>query len=125
MYSNPIPAAVSPAAVPLCVKGPQLLAKWLEPSNPGKDLFTSEEWRALARAMDLSERQLAVVILLVEGCSRDEIAACLRKSDGSNISTDTLRVYIDRIFLKSRVHDRLGLVLRLVRAHRELFGRGT
>lgn len=97
---------------------------WLVPENPGEDFFTRDQWEALRHAFDLSERELAVTILLVAGYSREEIAVRLTKADGSSISTDTLRVYIERIFAKGRIHDRLGLVLRLVRAFREIYKTG-
>jgi DNA-binding NarL/FixJ family response regulator len=129
MFSGQSRVPVTPAAVPVCIKvppqpaGTRDAAQWLEPANPGENFFTSEEWQVLGQAFDFSKRELAVAILLVEGCSREEIGARLHKTDGSGLSTDTVRVYIDRIFFKGRTHDRLGLVLRLVRAHRELFGR--
>lgn len=92
----------------------------LEPNNPGKDFFTPAQWRAIGQTLDLSERELEVTVLIVEGYSRDEIAARLRKADGTRLSAQTVRVYIERIFQKARVQDRLELALRLARICREI-----
>lgn len=93
-------------------------AEWLEPARPGENLFTLEEWQVLGRAFDFSARELAVAILLVEGLTREEIGARLRKADGSGLSGETVRVYMERVLLKVRAEDRLGLALRLLRAYR-------
>jgi DNA-binding CsgD family transcriptional regulator len=89
----------------------------LSPENPVEGLFTSEEWDAIGRALDLSQREMAVTILLIKGVSRQAIAHYLHKADGSCISADTVRVYIDRVFRKARVTDRLELALRLARVY--------
>jgi len=99
---------------------PGASTSFLRSENPGEGFFTSDEWRSLGDALDFSERELEVTVLLVAGFSRQAVAARLRKTDGSSVSSQTVRVYIDRIFQKARVHDRLGLVLRLARAHREI-----
>ena len=90
------------------------------PENPGQDFFTGGEWEKIGQALDLSERELSVAMLIFEGRSRDEIADRLHKSDGKSLSSDTVRVYIDRLYEKARVSDRLGLVIRVLRVHRAL-----
>jgi DNA-binding CsgD family transcriptional regulator len=77
--------------------------------------FTAEQWTALGQILGLSDREREVTRLMIEGLSRTEIAARLRKPDGKRLSAETVRVYIDRIFQKARVEDRLHLGLRLVR----------
>jgi DNA-binding NarL/FixJ family response regulator len=89
----------------------------LSPENPDEGLFTSDEWHAIGRALDLSERELAVTTFLIKGVSRQAIAHYLHKADGTCISADTVRVYIDRVFRKARVTDRVSLALRLARVY--------
>ncbi|HZL88763.1 MAG TPA: LuxR C-terminal-related transcriptional regulator [Pirellulaceae bacterium] len=96
----------------------------MSPENPDEGLFTPAEWAAIGRALDLSERELAVTILLIKGVSRQAIAHYLHKADGSCISAETVRVYIDRVFRKARVTDRLALALRLARVYLMLRKRG-
>lgn len=115
------------AALPAASRGPfypqtpfverRFREQLLSPENPEEGLFTSEEWNAIGRALDLSDRELAVTIFLIKGVSRQAIAHYLHKADGSCISADTVRVYIDRVFRKARVTDRLALALRLARVY--------
>ena len=100
------------------IPGANAAVLWYE--NPGEDFFTAEEWQFIGNALDFSARELEVAVLLVEGLSRQAIAASLHKADGSSVSSQTVRVYIDRIFQKAQVHDRMGLVLRLARVHRQM-----
>src|SRR5262245_23730743 len=97
----------------------------LSPENPDEGLFTPDEWAEIGNALDLSERELAVTILLIKGVSRQAIAHYLRKADGSCISAQTVRVYIDRVFRKARVTDRLALALRLARVYLMLRSSGA
>jgi len=53
-------------------------------------------------------------MLIFEGKTRHQIARALHCAPG------TVRVYIDRLFAKLQVTDRLGMALRLVRMHLHL-----
>jgi DNA-binding NarL/FixJ family response regulator len=90
------------------------------PENPGKGLYTAGQWRRIATALDLSDRELDVVVLLFEGQKPTSIANHLCKTDGRHLSRETVRVYMDRLFQKARVADRLGLVLRIIRINQKL-----
>lgn len=83
----------------------------LSPENPGENLLSVEEWLTVARLLQLSGRERSVAILVFEGKSRSQIAREL------SCSPETVRVYIDRLFEKLNVHDRVELVLRIVRVH--------
>lgn len=106
--------------VPQAVPGAPAHCQVQELENPRWGLFTAAEWQAVARQFDFSSRELDVVVLLAEGLSRAEIADRLRKSDGSRVSVQTVRVCIDRIFTKTGVGDRFELALRLALAYRQI-----
>jgi DNA-binding NarL/FixJ family response regulator len=86
----------------------------LMPRNPGEDMFSGEDWTLIAASLRLSARELSVAVLMFEGKTRFQIARKLQCAPG------TVRVYIDRLFTKLHVMDRLGLVLRIVRIHLQL-----
>jgi len=92
----------------------------LSPADPAEDLLTSEEWISIGIALDLSTRELCVAILIFEGQTRANIARQLHKKDGQPVSPGTIRVYIDRLFQKLRVNDRVGFVQRIMRVHLRL-----
>lgn len=92
---------------------------WM-PDHPGIDFFSPDQWKAIARVLGFSERERDVCRLILEGRTRLEIGAILRKKNGKLLSAETVRVYVDRIFRKALVHDRLGLAMRLVRICREV-----
>jgi len=89
----------------------------LSPADPAEGLLTSEEWISIGIALDLSTRELCVAILIFEGQTRANIARQLHKKDGKPVSPGTVRVYIDRLFQKLRVKDRVEFVLRIIRVH--------
>ncbi len=89
----------------------------LAPANPAEGMLTPEEWISIGIALDLSTRELCVAILIFEGQTRANIARQLHKKDGAEVSPGTVRVYIDRLFQKLRVNDRVGFVLRIMRVH--------
>ncbi len=89
----------------------------LSPPNPAEGMLTPEEWISIGIALDLSTRELCVAILIFEGQTRANIARQLHKKDGKAVSPGTVRVYIDRLFQKLRVNDRVGFVLRIMRVH--------
>jgi DNA-binding NarL/FixJ family response regulator len=80
-----------------------------QPDDPGRDLLSAGDWARVGHQLHLSARELSVAILIVEGKSRSQIARRLRCAPG------TIRVYIDRLFAKLHVADRLGIALRVVR----------
>ena len=93
-------------------RGRQLtVSKLLSPPNPGHGFLAAEELDLLAALLHLTARQKMVATLLLEGCSRKEIARRLK------LGLDTVRVHIDNLFAKFRVRDRLAFGLRIARAH--------
>jgi DNA-binding NarL/FixJ family response regulator len=81
----------------------------LLPVNPGEDFLSGAEWIALANDVHLTTREIVVATLLLHGRTRKSIGHRLR------LSPETVRVYIDRLFEKFKVRDRLGLALRIAR----------
>lgn len=92
----------------------------LQPDNPGEELFSQPEWARIGTVLKLPDRLLEVAILLVEGHCREAIARRMRKADGSTLSKETVRVYIDRLFEKVNVRDKFEFAIRLFRIHRQL-----
>lgn len=90
------------------------------PVNPGEALFDQETWIAIGEMLHLSDRELCVAMLLMEGHSRAAIARRIHKPDGSQLSSETVRVYIERVFKKAKVHNKCELALRLIRIERLL-----
>jgi DNA-binding NarL/FixJ family response regulator len=83
----------------------------LRPDNPAEGLLSAADWRAIGEQLGLSARERSVARLIFEGNSRFQIAKLLACAEG------TVRVYIDRVFAKLNVADRLGVALRLMRVH--------
>lgn len=77
-------------------------------------LIDEVSWRDIGAAYELSDRELAVARLVTLDFSRDQIAISLKKADGSTLSGDTVRVYIDRLFRKLGVSSRVQLVMKLI-----------
>lgn len=96
----------------------------LTPDDPVEGLFTRDQWEEIGSALNLSERELEVTILLAQGVGRRAIGLSLRKADGSSVSAETVRVYIDRIYRKAHVVDLQGLIIRLARVYLLLHGIG-
>lgn len=90
---------------------PQGIETCLGSKNPGEGMISNEDWRELGEYFRLSSRELRVAVLIFEGNSRSQIAQRMAKAPG------TVRSYIDRIFAKLNVADRLGMVLRIMRIH--------
>jgi DNA-binding NarL/FixJ family response regulator len=65
----------------------------------------------VARALELSGQQARIVELLLEGMTDKEIAAAME------LKFSTVRTYLDRIFLRLGVDDRVELVLYVFAVH--------
>jgi len=92
-------------------KAPPAPGLLLRPDHPGEGFLSSEDWSRIAAQFSLTGRELGVAMLMFEGKSRFQIAHALHCAAG------TIRVYIDRLFAKLNVTDRLEMALRVVRAH--------
>ncbi len=78
-------------------------------THPGESLLTPEQWKQVGSQFRLTRRELSVAMLMFEGKTRNQIARRLHCAPG------TVRTYIDRLFAKLDVQDRLGMALRIVR----------
>jgi DNA-binding NarL/FixJ family response regulator len=72
-------------------------------------MLSREGWAQVGDHLGLSNRELDVAILMFEGHARTQIAHRLGCAPG------TVRVYIDRLFAKLNVADRLEMALRVIR----------
>jgi len=64
-------------------------------------------WETIIGELGLSPQQARIVELILRGQQDKHIAAEL------NLSASTVRTYLTRIFLRTGVTDRVGLVLRV------------
>lgn len=76
--------------------------------HPGEGLLTHQQWEAIGKRFRLTKRELTVAVLIFEGQTRRQIGYRL------NCAPGTVRTYIDRLFIKLEVTDRLGMALRVV-----------
>jgi len=76
--------------------------------EPGKDLVSENDWQSIAEFASLSEREFQVCQLIFLGNTRREVGKQLE------ISTRTVRHYMESLHEKLRVNGRVGLVLRLI-----------
>jgi DNA-binding NarL/FixJ family response regulator len=86
-----------------------------KPNNPSEGLLSESDWKLISQIFELSDRESVVAKMLFTGQSRQSIAGNLRKSDGSNLSPETVRVYIDRLFGKLNVRTNAQMVQRVIR----------
>lgn len=77
-------------------------------------LFSRHRWGELAAFLRLTPRQLAVARLLCADYSNSEIAEWL------GLSSDTVGTHLKALYRKLNVQSRVGVVVRLVLAEREL-----
>jgi len=92
---------------------------WHDDCQSGKTeavegLFTRARWRELGEYLRLTPRQLAVARLLCADLSNAEIARRL------GLSNDTVGTHLRSLYRRLEVASRVGVVVRLVLAEREL-----
>jgi DNA-binding NarL/FixJ family response regulator len=66
-----------------------------------------EKWRQLIKALPLPPQQIRIVELILRNCCDKEIAAAL------GLKVPTIRTYLQRIYQRLGVSDRVELILRL------------
>ena len=96
------------------------LQQLTQPDNPADGLISSEEWQQLGELYALSGRELKVAEMMFAGLNREQIALELRKPDGTCLSSNTVRVYTDRLLRKLNVADPTQMAIRLLRVQRLL-----
>jgi DNA-binding CsgD family transcriptional regulator len=80
----------------------------LVPVNPGKVLFSDDDWRRIGLILKLSRRELQVARLTAEYQRRKNIARRL------GLSPHTISTIAERVFRKLRVTGQVPLVLNFV-----------
>ena len=65
-------------------------------------------WRAVVAALRLSPQQARIVELVLRGMCDKQIALTLE------LSEPTIRTYLQRIFVRTSTHGRMGLALRVL-----------
>jgi len=81
---------------------------------PLPELFTAGEWKVLAAQVGLSSRQVQVARLICRGLQKEGIAKAI------GVSEFTIRMHANALYKRLRVHDRVGVVVRLVLLDRTL-----
>lgn len=76
------------------------------------------DWKALARRTGLSDRELAVVRLTLEGARQVDIAAAL------GLALGTVKTYNRRAYRKVGVHNQRELAIAVMRLVTHLAGAG-
>jgi len=72
------------------------------------DVFTSQEWTYLRRAIGLTRRQAQIARLICRQAGNERIALEL------GITVDTVRMHRKALLEKLRVSDRVGVPVRLM-----------
>jgi len=85
-----------------------------EPRPSLPDLFTKEQWAALATRFGLSKRQKEMAQLICLGYSNTAIAREL------GLKHDTVRMHNRELFKKLAIRQRIGVPVCLVLADREV-----
>lgn len=80
------------------------------------ELFSRDEWRALAERLGLTHRQHQVARLICRGLTTNEIA------DEIGLTPHTIRMHKQVLFKRLRIRDRIGVPVRLVLAMRRISG---
>ena len=82
-------------------------------------IFSDQEWKHICSSLDMSYRQKQIVALLLEGHTTFGAATAL------DISPDTVRAHLRRLYPKLGVSDRLELMVCCVREFRRLYPTGV
>lgn len=80
---------------------------------PLPPLFSNKEFARLVEQLELPKRLGEVAYLICRGCDKPLIAREL------GISRHTAAMHCERLFHRLDVHDRVGVVVRLVLAERD------
>ena len=88
-------------------------------SHPLPELFPDARWHQLAEHLSLSRRQQQIARLVCRGCSDRQVGNSL------GISENTVHTHLRLLFKRLEVHDRVGVVVRLVLTERQLSARPT
>ena len=76
-------------------------------------VVSEQEWLSIRDNLGLSPRQAEIIRHILRGASDREIA------EGMEISVSTVRTYLNRLFHKFHLNDRLKLALHVVACARE------
>lgn len=76
---------------------------------PTIEIFDDKQWRILQRCFHLSTKELKMAKLVCQGLTNNDIA-----KKKLNRSVSTVRQHIKHIFAKTRVINRVSLLLRFI-----------
>lgn len=83
-------------------------------AGKGRRVLSEAQWRSLAAALKLSQREFEVVQYIFDGKKEPVVAREL------GISRHTVRTHVKRIYRKLAVHDRSELLVRIFAAYASL-----
>jgi len=78
------------------------------PDNPAEKIISAQQWRQIGKIVSLTPREQQVTKLLLDGLTRDEIAAAIE------LSPSTIGHHMEMLYSKLRVNNRVGVALRIV-----------
>lgn len=76
--------------------------------HPGEQLVSEQQWQEIGNRLNLSGRELQVCRSLFLGKTRQQTATDL------NVKPRTVRHHMESIHEKMKVHNRVGVVLRVI-----------
>ena len=91
-------------------------AKTMIDQQTGQCQFSNQQWKAICHFLSLSDREEFVCRLLCDGHTRDAIAAAM------GVTSRAVRHHMEQIHRKLEVHNRVGVVLRLIQVRDTISG---
>jgi DNA-binding CsgD family transcriptional regulator len=79
--------------------------------SPGRSIFSDRQWLSLARALQLSDRELQIIQCIFDDHTEATTAAQL------GISTHTIHTHLERLYHKLGVNTRCAVVIRVFAEH--------
>lgn len=85
-----------------------------QPKPAGSAMLSPKAWQALAKSLQLSRRQVQIIRAVFDDAKEPAMA------DNLGISSHTVHTHLERIYRKLGVHDRVELVLAVLREFHRL-----
>ncbi len=79
--------------------------------NPGRRLFSNQEWERIARSLQLSEREFQILQCLFDDLKEVKIAERL------SLSPHTIHTHLERMYHKIGATSRVGILLKVFKRY--------
>lgn len=84
--------------------------------NPGRRLFSKQEWERIARSLQLSKREFQILQCIFDELKETMIAERL------GLSSHTIHTHLERMYHKIGTRSRAGIILKVFDRHLVLNG---